>query len=94
MAIARITIVPGRIPRISPNRIRTMSPLNESDRDTMITPSASIATNNSPIAVSDDSRDRFVMKPTPMIITAEPTAAPSIPGAPISRAPATPGSTP
>ena len=49
------------MPKISPNRIRTMSPLVASlGRDTMITPRANMPTNNNPIAVSDDSPERLV----------------------------------
>ena len=71
-----------------------MSPVNESDRDTMTTPRASIPTNSSPMAVSPDSRDRRGEQVDPPIIEAAPTAAPARPGRPRRSAPATPGSTP
>ena len=93
-ATASTAMLRGRMPRISPNRMRTMSPLNESVRETMMTPSANMPTNSRPMAVSDESPERLVTKLTPTIITAEPTAAPSMPGTPSNSAPATPGSTP
>ena len=46
----------------------------------MTTPSASIATNSRPMAVSEDRRVRRVTSATPPIITTAPTAAPSDPG--------------
>ena len=68
--------------------------MKELERDTITTPSASMPTNSSPIAVSDESRDRRVMSVTPPIMARAPTIAPTIPGAPMSSAPAMPGSTP
>ena len=82
------------MPRIWPNRIPTRSPANELERETITTPSASIATKSRPIAVSDDSRERRVIRLTPAIIASAPTAAPTIPGSPSRSAPAMPGSTP
>ena len=85
---------PHEMPSTSPNRMRVRSPVNESERDTMTTPSASIPTNSRPIAVSPDRRDRRRTMLTPPIITAAPTSAPPMPGSPSSSAPAMPGSTP
>ena len=82
------------IPSSSPNRIRTRSPENDDERDTITTPSASRPTNSSPIAVSLDRRERSVISVTPPIIAIAPTAAPIIPGTPSRSAAATPGSTP
>jgi hypothetical protein len=59
-----------------------------------MTPSASIPTNNKPIAVSPDSRYRRVTTLTPDIMTPAPIAAPSTPEKPNSNAAATPGTTP
>ncbi len=81
-------------PRISPKRMRTRSPEKAPERETMATPRASIPTKRSPMAVSEDSRERRVMKPIPRIMAAVPTAAPSSPGRPSSMEMATPGRTP
>ena len=85
-----VTSTPSR----SPNRMLVRSPLNLSDRDVIITPSASIPAKNRPMAVSLDSLERLVMTDTPPIITTVPATAPRITGNPSRIAVAMPGSTP
>jgi len=84
----------GRMPRISPNRMRTRSPEKAWERETMATPRASMPTNSRPMAVSGERLERRVMKPMPKIMAQAPSAAPAMPGRPRSMAAATPGSTP
>ena len=74
--------------------MRVRSPTNASLREVMITPNASIPTNNKPIAVSPERRKRRVTRLTPPIITTAPTAAPTMPETPKRRAVAIPGKTP
>ncbi len=78
----------------SPNRIAVTSVAKERDPDTMITPSASMPTKSSPIAVSTDSPRRRRSACTPSTITPALTAAPRTAGTPVSVATATPGSMP
>ena len=81
-------------PRNCPKRMASKSPVNESELETKTTPRANKPMNKSPIAVSLESFERAVMRPTPPIITTAPTAAPSIVGKPRIVAIATPGRTP
>lgn len=84
----------GVTARTSPNRIAVTSVANDRDPETMITPSASIPTKSSPIAVSYDNPPRRRSACTPNTMTPALTAAPRTAGTPVSVATATPGSMP
>ena len=98
-AITRVAMACNKIacvliPRISPNKTRTISPVNVVDRETITTPNANMPTNNNPMAVSDDNRDFRVIRLIPPIIITAPSDAPMIPGRPNKIATAIPGNTP
>ena len=76
--------------RISPKSMWVMSPENEADLEVMITPSASIPTNNSPTAVSGDRRVLRCTTLTPPIITSAPTAVRGTPAPAVSTVRGTP----
>ncbi len=85
---------PPETPSSSPNSTRVRSPTKVSEREVMMTPSASMPTNSRPMAVSPESLNRRCTTETPPIITIAPTMAPYTPEIPSNSAPAIPGRMP
>src|SRR5690606_34553178 len=78
----------------SPNRNPARSTANDRECDTMITPSASMPANSSPVLVSCDSRRGRPSTLTPAAIAIAAVAPPATTSPPSSEASATPGSIP